>query len=260
MLSQNAGSRTTGGPSELEQFMLNGFKWAALGLTGLFATGVLAMVLSMVSAALDAALAPAPQPPAPESRPLERYLENPPQPEDAASLPDLPRPVFTSMPEATRKSAYQSLYNRILETGKAYDIVENEDQLITLVNGAITELDSANHPVKGTYAYVYLAELTQLAEELGVRVKTEDPQVPDWMSLETLAQGLADDLRDVRDERTQAGITLTAQPAAPDPGLSVADQVYITLLLLVGLMLSAGLWGLLTFVAQGKTYWIVMPK
>ncbi|MGF1457073.1 MAG: hypothetical protein ACFB6R_17050 [Alphaproteobacteria bacterium] len=260
MMSQNSGTRSTGGASELEQFMLNGFKWGALGLTGIFATGVLAMVLSMISAALDAALAPVPVPPVPENRPLERYIDARPRLEESPGLPDLPRPVFTSMPEATRKSAYQSLYNRVLETGKGYEIIDDEDRLITLVNGAITELDSANHPVKGTYAYVYLAELTTLADELGARVKAEDPKIPDWLSLEVLAQGLADDLRQARDARVNEGITLAAPGPDGADTLRFADQIYITLILVAGMMLSAGLWGLLTFLAQGKTYWIVMPK
>lgn len=260
MINQN--KRVTGGPTEIEHLILTGFKWTALALTVIFALAFLVSTIRVVVSAVTPSqtLEEEVVEEKPPARTLERYIALPPDPNGATGTSDLPAAVFTSMPEAQRKEVYQALYDRIRQLGGEFDLIGDENTLVTVVNGAIATLDGTNYEDRGTHAYVYLVELIELAEALGARRAADDPTVPATLSLEVLAKGLATDLRAAKDRRAERAVPPRPAPQAATPAAPVttlADRLFLTLAFAVAALLSGTVWALLSFIAQGKTYWIV---
>ncbi len=235
----------------VEWALLTGFKWATLGLS---VTAGLAMIAVLILTLVEGLSGGSARTGNLDGLTLDHYVDTRAGSAPAIATNGIPAsvqlsgPVFTDVPEEARQRAYQALYDRALQIGQRFEILKEPDALVKTVNGALKEFDRADHPSDGTYAYVFLTKLNMLADELALNRNRTLPGGAALPGLEEVAVWLTDDVR------------LAMRAQAPTGGFarpSLNDRLQLAFWLGATFLLGIAVWGLLAFIAQGRTYWIV---
>lgn len=229
----------------LERIILGLFKWIALAVCLVSGTGALVslVMLALTTLSGQSTLSASLTDPT-----LAEYLENARDAEGAARSGG-EEPVFTYMPAPSRRTAYQAVFNTVLETGREADLIGDIEPLTETVNGALVEFDTVDHPEDGTFALVFMTRLADITRDLKDGKGIEDGE--EAPKLETVALWLRTEIR-----KQMAQVSRAEKLA--DGGILSWGYGMLALMLGLVFLVSGAVWGLLSYLALDRTHWIVL--